>query len=214
MQRLWCLALLLTTVAFAQSNGPLFWEPPDWNFPPDAKATVPKEMLKTLRVSTVGMTLEETRLDKVGQLLGGETGAKGDAGDAVHWLCVHGKDGRSDWILWLESGEIDRGYIASFQWQSLSSGARVDRRCHSLGAATAIKLGLPIKLGMTQSEVLRVLGKPSLMRGDRLIYLHEHEVTLKGVPFDSSNIVMVRVDGGRVVELRISRSRKQRLPNG
>ena len=151
MQRLWCVALFLTFAASAQTSTQVFWDPPDWNFPQETKATVAKEMLNTLRVSKVGITLEETRLDKVGQLLGGEVGAKGDAGDAMRWLCFHGTDSRRDWILWLESGEIDGGRIGSFQWRTMPGGAKADRRCRALSGAAPVTLGLPLKLGMTEA---------------------------------------------------------------
>jgi hypothetical protein len=204
MLRSWCLIVLLMSVAFAQTTPGVVWEPPDWNFPQEAKATVPKEMFKSLRVSTVGITLEETRLDKVEQLIGGEIGAKGDAGDAVQWLCLRGADRGSDWVLWLESGEIDGGFVGSFQWQTISSVAKSDRRCHVLRGTATIKLGLPLKLGMTEAELLRILGKPSLRQGERLIYLHQQEGSSNGVPFDLSNIVMVRIRGGEVVSIAVS----------
>jgi hypothetical protein len=205
MQRFWCVLMLLS-VALPQTGARVLLEPPDWNFPQEAKATVAKEMLGSLRVSTVAITLEETRLDKVEQLLGGTTGAKGDAGDSVGWLCFHGTDGRNAWILWLESGEIDGPYIGSFQWQLISSDAEIDRRCHALSGSATIKLALPLKLGMTKAQLLRVLGKPSLRRGQRLIYLHEHQGSSNGVPFDSSNIVMVRFRGGEVTSIAVSKT--------
>jgi hypothetical protein len=206
MLRSWCLILLLISEAFTQTSPRVVWEPPDWNFPQEVKATVPKEMLKSLRVSTVGVTLEQTRLDKVGQALGAEIGAKGDAGDAMQWLCLRGKRGGNDWILWLESGEIDGGYVGSFQWQSISGAAKIDDRCHGFTGTAAIKLSLPLKLGMTEAELLKVLGQPSLRRGERFIYLHEHEGSSNGIPFDSSNIVIVRIRAGKVTSIAVSKT--------
>ncbi len=175
-------------------------------YPQEVKPTVPKEILSRLHISSVAITLEETRLDRVEQLLGGTTGAKGDAGDSVGWLCFHGTDGRNAWVLWLESGEIDGPSIGSFQWQRISSDAQIDRRCHALSGSATIKLALPLKLGMTEGQLLRVLGKPSLRRGERLIYFHEHEGSSNGVPFDSSNIVMVGFRGGEVKSIAVSKT--------
>jgi hypothetical protein len=51
------------------------------------------------------------------------------------------------WVLWLESGEIDGGYVGSFQWQRLSNRDVLDSRCHALtGTTSAIKLPLSLRL--------------------------------------------------------------------
>ena len=206
MLRLWCLTLLLVSVAFGQTTARAVWEPPEWNFPQEAKATVPKQMLTSLRVSTVSIMLEKTRLDRVEKLIGGEIGAKGDAGDAVQWLCFRGTDRGSDWIIWLESGEIDGGYVGSFQWQRISGETEIDHRCHALKGTAIVKLATPLQLGMQEADVLKMLGKPSLRSGESLIYLHEHEESVNGVPYDSSNIVMVRVHGGEVTSIAVSKT--------
>jgi hypothetical protein len=206
MKRFWVLALSLTSAVLAQTNTPVVWEPPNWNFPKNVKATVPKEMLSKLRISTVAITLEETRLDKVEQLLGATKGAKGDAGDFVQWLCFHGTDDADQWVLWLESGEIDGGYVGSFRWKRISSQAKIDRRCHALNSTATVKLALPLKLGMGEAEVLKILGKPSYRQGERLIFLHEHVGSANGAPYDSSNIVMIYVHGGEVVSIAASKT--------
>jgi hypothetical protein len=207
MQRFWFLAVLvMTSSVLAQTNARVIWEPPNWDFPQDTKATVPREMLSTLRISTVAITLEKTRLDKVVHLLGGATGAEGDAGDAVRWLCLHGADGGDPWVLWLESGEINGGYIGSFEWRRLSGDAKIDRRCHALSGIAKPKLSLPLTLGMAEADVLKVLGKPSARRGERLIYLHQREWSVNGVPYDSSNIIILRVHTGEVVSIAVSKT--------
>lgn len=206
MRRSWVLALLLTSVVLAQTSARVLWEPPNWNFPQDVKATVPREMLSRLRVANVSISLEKTQLDSVEQLLGGTTGAKGDAGDAVTWLCFQGMDGGEQWILWLESGEIDGPSIGSFQWQRVASDAKIDRRCRALDGAATVRLALPIKLGMNEVDVLGILGKPSFRRGERLIYLHEHEDSINRVPYDSSNIVIVRLHAHEVCSIAVSKT--------
>jgi hypothetical protein len=141
------------------------------------KATVPKEMVSTFRVSGYDITFEKTNMKDVEQRLGGVIGEKGDASDASEWLCFHGADAMGRWVLWLENGEIDGGSVGSFQWQRLSNRDVLDTRCHTLRkAGSVIRLPLSLQLGAKSSEVLKSLGPPTLKTDERLIYLHEHEV--------------------------------------
>ena len=91
--------VLLAFAAFPQTgtqSGPrrhqTVWEPPAWNFPQNVKASVPKEMLAKLRVSAYDITLEETSMEDAAKRFGGTIGSKGDAGDFLEWLCLHGTD--------------------------------------------------------------------------------------------------------------------------
>ncbi len=206
MSRFWYFSFVLIAAVSTQLVSQIVWEPPDWNFPQETKATVPKVMLDTLRVSGVGIKLGKTGLEKAKQALGGQIGSKGDAGDAVHWLCFHGVDGGSKWVLWLESGEIDGRYVGSFRLQSASSNTSFDGRCQVVNGPAAVKIGLPLKLGMTGKELLRVLGKPSLRQSDNMIYLHEHQELLNGTTFDSSNIVVLQLHGGKVTSIAVSKT--------
>jgi hypothetical protein len=206
--------LLLASSAFTQTvsqpsshAASTIWEPPEWNFPQNVKATVPKEMVSTFRVSGYDITLEETSMKDVEQRLGGVIGRKGDAGDALEWLCFHGADALGGWVLWLESGEINGGSVGSFQWQRLSNRDVLDTRCRTLRkASSVIQLPLPLQLGAKSSEVLKSLGPPTLKSDKRLIYLHEHEVG--GTSADdrslSSNIVVVYLRNGIVRAIQIS----------
>ena len=108
--------LLLASSAFTQTVSKpssraarAIWEPPAWNVPQDVKATVPKEMVSTFRVSRFDITLEKTSMKDVQQRLGGVIGEKGDANDASEWLCFHGANAMGGWVLWLESGEVNGG---------------------------------------------------------------------------------------------------------
>jgi len=207
--------LLLASSAFAQTASQpsshaarAIWEPPDWNFPQDAKATVPKEMVSTFRVSGYDITLEKTSMKDVQQRLGGVIGEKGDASDASEWLCFHGADSMGGWVLWLESGEINGDSVGSFQWQRLSNRDVLDTRCHTLlKAASVIQWPLSFQLGAKSSEVLKSLGPPTSKADERLIYLHEHEVGgTRGDPFVSSNIVAVRIRNGMVWAIQVSKT--------
>jgi len=206
-----CIALsVIASCAFAQ-NEPLgshaVWEPPGWNFPENVKASVPREILSSFRLSAYNITLEETSMESVRRRFGGEMGRKGDAGDALEWLCFQGADATGRWVLWLESGEIDGGSVGSFQWQRLSSREVLDPRCHALrGPTSAIRLPLSLKLGAKKTEMLEILGEPTTIDAERLIYLHEHEETIKGAPFTTSNIVVVRLRDGIVWAIQVSKT--------
>jgi len=208
--------LLLALSAFTQTvsqpssrAATAVWEPPEWNFPQDVKATVPKEMVSRFRVSGYDITLEETSMKDVQQHLGGVIGEKGDAGDASEWLCFHGTDASGGWVLWLENGEINGGSVGSFQWQRLSNRDVLDTRCHTLlKAGSVIQLPLSLQLGTKSSEVLKSLGPPTSKSDQRLIYLHEHKVggTKPEDPFITSNIVVVRLRNGIVWAIQVSKT--------
>jgi hypothetical protein len=213
-----CVALLvLASTAFAQTDGQanphsasVVWEPPKWNFPEDVKPTVPKEVVSTFRVSGYDITLEKTSMKDVEQHLGGVIGKRGDAGDALEWLCFHGADATGGWVLWLESAEIDGESVGSFQWQRLSNRDVLDTRCHTLRKEdSVIQLRLSLKLGAKSSEVLKSLGSPTSEDRERLIYLHEHEVgkTARAeASFISPNIVVVHLRNGIVWAIQVSKT--------
>jgi hypothetical protein len=206
--------VLLAFAAFPQAgtqSGPrrhqTVWEPPAWNFPQNAKASVPKEMLARLRVSAYDITLEETSMQDAAKRFRGTIGSKGDAGDFLEWLCLHGTDAADDWVLWLESGEIDGGYVGSFQWQRIQSGAVLDARCAALpSTAHVLELPVAVHLGSTEADVVNALGRPTLRSSERLVYLHEHDESIRGEPYNLSNIVIVRVRNGTVWAIAVSKT--------
>lgn len=209
---LFALSAAASTQAEGRTNSDLarvLWEPPDWNFPENVKATVPKEMLTTLRVSNYEIKLEETSINDVRQRLGGVIGRKGDAGDASEWLCFRGADANGRWVLWLENGEIDGDFVGSFQWQRLSNRDVLDGRCRVLGKGDSlVQLPLSLGLGIRSSEVLKRLGPPTSRDGERLVYVHEHEAgeARAGDPFISSNIVVVHIRNGLVWAIQASKT--------
>src|ERR1700687_2526909 len=122
-----CIAiLLLASTALAQTDSQpkphgtrTVWEPPEWNVPENVKPTVPKGMFSTFRVAGYEITLEKTSMQEVEQHFGGVIGQRGDASEALEWLCFHGADAVGGWVLWLESGEINGDSVGGFQWQRL-----------------------------------------------------------------------------------------------
>jgi hypothetical protein len=217
MRSLACVALvLLASTAFTQTvkrpnreAAKVVWEPPEWDFPENVKATVSREMLSAFRVSGYQIRLDETSMKEVQQRLGGVMARRGDAGDALEWLCFHGTDEIGRWVLWLESGEISGGSVGSFQWQRVSSYDVLDARCHNLRKAdSVVQLSLSLKLGSTLAEVSNNLGPPTSKTDERLFYLHEHEVegNRAGEPFISSNIVVVHLRHGIVWAIQASKT--------
>ena len=204
--------LILTSAALTQTvkqsdlqRQHSVWEPPEWDFPQGLKATVSKEMFSTFTLSGVSITFEETSIESVRERLGGKGGQRGDAGDALKWLCFHSRDPADRWVLWLESGEIDGGSVGSFQWQRLSNDDVVDSRCQALGGGS-VTLPLSFRLGAKKAEVLKSLGGPTSTESQRLIYLHEHEGKIKGQPFAVSNIIVVHIRDGLVWAIQASKT--------
>lgn len=169
------------------------WEPPSTiSLSGTVKASVPNEMIATLRVGGKSVVLDETDLKAVQRDVGGTIGNRGDAGEALDWLCLHGGDARVPWVLWLMSGEINGGAVGGFRWQRVEARAQFDHRCQTLPTgASGLELPLAVGLGMSNSEVVRILGQPSDRSGDTLFYLHEHEVTIKNQPFTAMNTLAV-----------------------
>src|ERR1051326_4946160 len=128
-------------------------EPPEWSLPQNLSASVPAEMVSGFRVENYEVKLEDTSMEEARQHLGGEIRAQGDAANALQWLCLYGTDAVGGWVLWLESREIDAGYVGGFQWQRLS-GNKVSRRgCHALRhSPLKVELALPLRLGATRPE--------------------------------------------------------------
>src|SRR5205823_2702225 len=126
-------------------------------------------------------------------------GHSGDAGNYLEWLCLHGTDGTGQWVLWLEGGEIHGGTVGGFQWRSVSATAGFDKRCSLLSKANGeITLPVSLRLGTTESEVLRTLGKPTLRQGDKLLFVHEHNETIQGEPYTSTNALSIIIRHGVV----------------
>ncbi len=170
-------------------------------------ATVPKEMVGRLQVSNLDIVLEDTEMKDAQARFGGTLGDEGDAGDALEWLCLRGVDPAGQWVLWLESGEIDDGSVGSFQWRRVPRGTTFDERCAPLSRAdSTVKLPLALSLGIPEVEVLRVLGKPTTRLKETLLYVHEHEEVIKGESFRALNTTTVLIRDGRVWAIEVHKA--------
>jgi hypothetical protein len=186
----------------------VIWEPPriDW---PDSlpTSTVPKEMIGSLRVANFPIVLEETKLEDAQRRFGGMIGSCGDAGDAEAWLCLHGRDANGPWIFWLTSGEIDGPAIGGFEWRRLAPNELPDHRCPLLRKGDGgIALPLQLHPGMTEVEMRRILGRPTIARGRTLIFFHEHQETIQNLPYTSENTITIVLRGGLVLAIQVSKT--------
>jgi hypothetical protein len=145
-------------------NATSIWEPPTLDFQETSpEPNIPKLMITSLRLANMKIILEETTLENVKKRLGGDAGQSGNAGTALEWLCFHGTDPGGRWALWLESDELGGGSIDGFALQRLDNNANVDRRCRMLPAEDGgFRLPIALCLGMTETKVHSLLGKPTV----------------------------------------------------
>ncbi len=196
--------LLAISTAMAAQTGvrpnALIWSPPSVKLPPEwPHSTIQKPIITQITVAGFPIQLEDTELDAVAKHLRVATGHQGDASESLAWLCLHGEDKEGPWGLWLTSSEIDGPMIGGFQLQRLTSGAALDIRCSSLNdSSRSISLPIPIRLGMTESQVQAVIGKPSSRFGDASIYVHEHGLRLHGESYIADNSVIVSYKNGEL----------------
>jgi hypothetical protein len=155
-------------------------------------------MIASLKIDGANIKLENTNLADMHRRFGSVIGQSGDASEFLAWLCLHGSDPSGPYVLWLTSGEINGPAIGGFTWQHLERGAHPDPRCHALSPAAAVHLPIPIRLGMTQSAIEKLLGPPSARQGGIVMYIHEHNLTLHNLPYTSTNTVEVDYKNGVV----------------
>jgi hypothetical protein len=169
------------------------WQPPSAiEFPPSSKSTVTREMITGLRVSGQTIVLEDTDLASVQKHTGGTIGHRGDAGDSLSWLCLHGTGPQGDWVLWLMSGEIDGGTVGGFRWQHVERKPQLDTRCQTLSEGRGgVELPVALQLGITEAAVRHIFGEPTAKLGNALLYLHEHELTAHNEPYTAMNTLVV-----------------------
>jgi hypothetical protein len=193
--------LIAASAAIAQSTG-ILWQAPKPDLPNSLpKASISKEMITTLRIGKVPIVLEETPINEVAKTVGGTIGSRGDASEALQWLCFHGSDADGRWALWLESSEMGGGTVDGFALQRIPSNATVDRRCRKEEAQ--IDLPIRLRIGLTESEVRGILGAPTAKYRNTLVFDHEHEEKVRNEPFTASNTVHIALRGGVVWAIQV-----------
>lgn len=147
------LMIPLSGAASAQSS----WEPPNiGSGGADPVGSVAAELIPKIGIGDVQVILDITPLLDVVSRFKAQPGHRGDANDSLDWICLHGKNARGGWILWLESGEIHVNRIGAFQLRRLEPNQRVDARCRIVNAV--LQIPSELRLGMSREEVRRMLG--------------------------------------------------------
>ena len=200
-----CAASAQSRATAATEAGPLIWEPPTINIakqlPPAAS---PKPIITMLRIGRIDISLEDTELSAAEKSLGAKVGRRGDASQYVAWLCFHGKDSNGRFALWLESSEIAGGVIDGFAVRRIPSTATPDRRWRVLQPdETVMTAPIQVHLGMTKAQVLKVMGQPTAIDGNILIFEHEHNETIRGEPFTADNTVYAQLDNGIAARIQV-----------
>jgi hypothetical protein len=210
-----CIALLLVLCcsSIAQNSktggyGDEMWEPPlTVDIPGSVKANMPKEMISNLRVGDERIVLDETQLGVVQGQLGGTIGHRGDAAESLDWLCLRGHSAQQHWVLWLMSGEINGGAVGGFRWQAIEQTTPPGTKCQIPPAEKgSVELPIAVRPGISEREVLRILGKPSKRVGDTLLYLYEHQLTIRNTPFWAMNTVAIILRGHAVWAIEVWKS--------
>lgn len=189
------------------------WAPPaDLDLPKDVSdnPTVPLPMITALRLGHMSIRLERTERAAVRERFGGEEGWRDDAGDTLGWLCYAGQDAGGKWALWLTSGEIDGPSIGGFEWRRVAQNAQFDPHCVKLPEGTEITLSpIPVRLGASQSQVVRWLGRPTTRRGNILDYEHNEEKRTARHTYDYWNSVALRLLDGKVDSIRAAETESE-----
>jgi hypothetical protein len=162
-------------------------------------------MITTLRVAEVQIILDQTPLIDAQKKLGGTIGQRGDASEALHWLCFYGTGKNGRWALWLESDEMGGGSIDGFTLQRMDRNAKPDRRCRAL-SYVGINLPIHLDVGLTETQVRKTLGTPTAVYRGSLIFDHEHQETIRNELFTESNIVAVALRRGVVWAIQVWKS--------
>jgi hypothetical protein len=185
----------------ARDHTAAIWAPPPFAIPEDSpQPTVPKSLVTRLTVAGWPIELERTELQQAQSHFGGTMGKIEDGSEALHWLCLYGKDKDGLWGLWLLSEEVDGPSIGGIQWQRLPADTQMDRKC-KLIVKGSVELPIAVHLGMTQKEAELVLGKPSLVKGDVAVYAHEHNYTVHKEAYVANNDLYVVYQNGVVWSL-------------
>jgi hypothetical protein len=193
-------------VASGQSKlGQSLWEPPLGDaMEPLPKASVSREFIKGLRVANLDIVLDDTMMKEVQARLGGALGNRGDAGTHLDWVCFQGADPSGRWALWLESNEVNGGAVGGIEFRRIRATAVLDNRCRVLPKADSrVALPVSIQLGIKETQVVKVLGEPTVRDGNKLVYFHEHEETIRGEIFSAMNILTVLIRGGVVEAIQV-----------
>lgn len=161
-------------------------------------------MVSSLKLNDFPVVLEETDLKAVQEHFGAEIGHEGDASESVQWVCLTGQTEGQAWILWLESSEIDGGKVGGFQIRRIGEDVRVDPRCRKADDTFAfVAVPKSVHVGMTERDLLKILGEPTTRNRHALFFAHEHKVVIGSEAYESDNNIVVVLLEGKVYAVQV-----------
>lgn len=166
-------------------------------FEEQAKSVKPKELVSALQINHRRIRLEQTTLTELGKQYRTEIGQQGDASEFLQWVCMTGTTDGQRWVLWLEGGEIDGGNVGGFQLRRIGGQVKLDTRCRTIATPAPIST-MPnmLTVGMTESEVVKILGTPTARKPNSLYYEHQRKTVIRSEPYDVvNNVTLVLQDG-------------------
>jgi hypothetical protein len=172
--------LFLLLLLFAIPANTCFAQTPPPPFDEHAFERVPATVAKRLaiRFSLGAFTgrFEETPLDAVRKAVGeGTIQHQGDAAGSIYWLCY----GRAQHRLWVTSGELggtDHRVTEIFE-ELIEKDTGTSTDCAILPEKFApLVFDGKLHLGMSRSEVVKALGRPSKSEAAQMVYSHAGKV--------------------------------------
>ena len=167
------IAAIVWTIACARlATAQAQWEPPSISDGPQLPPiAVSSDLMPSLRIGSVDVVLNRTPLAAIARQFEARIGRRGEANDALGWICLTGRDAGGRWMLWLQSGEIHGGAIGAFQLRRIGAAERIDSRC--VISRADIRTLAAVRLGTSRADVKRLLGEfsgaPAMVS-----YLYEH----------------------------------------
>lgn len=162
-------------------------------------ATTQTDPLPPLALGNIVIRLENTTLAEVRQSLGkGVIQTTGDADESLTFLCYTLSNNQR---FWLGSGEMGSGTrIDSIAARTLPAGTPPSANCPYLPATTATHFTNGIWLGVSQTNVTRILGEGKTIRAGKL---YAFEKPLQNGTLSST--LLIRYTQGRINELHATR---------
>lgn len=174
------------------------WFPPHIDWPATKTG---KLAMDHLAIAGFSVVLDQTLLENARKHFGAVIGSRGNAGDAESWLCLRGSDSNGAWIFWLTSEEINGDAVGGFIWKRLKRGQSPDARCRSVHGQNAVRLLLPLQLGMTKAEALKLSGTPTSDHGESVFFMHERHEKIHSDDYSIDNGLEITIEGGKVEQI-------------
>ena len=171
-------------------------------------ATLKKPPVKSLSLGSLTIELETTELQAVLTKIGiGEIQHRGDASESTYWLCYFIPNSTHQARIWLMSGEINGGTVGSVALKLTKQDETETPSCPALPTNyRPLQLERNIGLENKESDLRKILGKPSLVANNWIHFDSEQKIMLHGQEFTESGILSARFVKGRIEELWVSKT--------